>query len=882
MLQFWQTFFTQSLFIPHGHCYLWKPGLVGLHIVCDALIALSYYSIPVTLAYFARKRSDFPYPSIVWLFGAFIIACGTTHVMEIWTLWHPTYWLSGFLKAITALISLYTAMTLMSLVPLALALPSPKQLREANIQLEHEITERKMVEEALRKSEQLYRAIVEDQTELISRFQGDGTLTFINEAYCRYFQVKPEQVLTSSYKPLIYPEDEEKIAQLFSPEDEEKIAQLLNSLTLENPVAMIEHPVKVAGEVRWMQWINRAIYDQQGNFLEYQSVGRDITERNQAEEALRKSEERWQLALAGNNDGIWDWNTNTGEIFLSTRLTEMLGYEHHELRTHIDQWLEVLHLDDKERVMDILQAYLTRKLEQYVVEYRLSCKNGSYKWMLARGQAQWDEAGKPIRMVGSLQDISDRKLAEEALQQQFQREQLLGAITQRIRNSLNLEKILDITVTEVRQVLSTDRVIIFCFEEDWNGKVIVESIDPRFTPILGQNIYDPCFEEKYILPYQEGRVKAIEDIYTASLNPCHIDLLSQFQVRANLVVPILNQQQLWGLLIAHQCSEPRQWQHFEIDLLTSIASQVAIAIQQSQLYQQTQSHAQQLEQTLQELQTTQAQLIHSEKMSSLGQLVAGVAHEINNPINFICGNLSHAQQYTLDLLNLIQLYQEYYPDPAPEITSFIEEIELDFIREDTVEIFSSMKNGTERISNIVLSLRNFSRLDEAQMKWVDIHSGIDNTLLLLAHRLETKHQDLPNIQVIKDYGNLPNVLCYPGQLNQVFMNILANAIDALEQDQQEHFWTKIKARTIWIGTEVLYNSNQVLILISDNGCGMTPEIVNRLYDPFFTTKPVGSGTGLGMAISYQIIVEKHRGSLQCISAANYGTSFLITIPIKQD
>lgn len=870
MLQFfWQNFFSESLFIPHGHCYLWKPGLVWLHILCDGLITISYYSIPISLVYFVRKRSDFPYPWIVWLFGALIIACGTTHAMNIWTLWHPTYWLSGFIKATTALVSLYTAMTL---VPLVLALPNAQQLKDANLKLESEITERKIAEEALRKSEQRYRAIVEDETDLIARFEPDNTLTFVNEAYCRYFGIKREEALTHSYEPQIYPEDREKVAQL------------LNSLNLEYPVAMIENRVIVAEEVRWLQWINRAIFDQQGHFVEFQSTGRDITYRKQTEAALRESEERWQLALLGNNDGIWDWNINTGEVFVSTRLTEMLGNENQEVTScHINQWHELLHPDDFERVMDILQAYLGKQLEQYKLEYRLKSKNGGYKWILARGQAQWDDLGKPIRMVGSLQDISDRKLAEEALQQQLQRQQLLGATTQHIRQSLNLEEILDSTVTQVRQVLATDRVIIFCFEKDWNGKVIVESVDDSFASMLGQNIYDPCFEGNHILSYQQGRVKAIDDIYTDSLNPYHVDLLTKFQVRANLVVPILYKEQLWGLLIAHHCSERRHWQQFEIDLLRSLASQAAIAIQQSQLYKQSCSHAQQLEQTLQELQSTQAKLVHSEKMSSLGQLVAGVAHEINNPVNFISGNLFHAHQYCLELLHLIELYQEYCPNPPTAIKFLIEEIELDFLKEDISKIFSSMKTGVDRISNIVLSLRNFSRLDEAEMKWADIHSGLDSTLLILAHRLESNFNNLSEIQVIKDYGKLPLVQCYPGQLNQVFMNILANAIDAINQHNQEPFLEDIKNQhqTILISTEFLANCNQVVILISDSGVGMSQEIQKRLYDPFFTTKPVGSGTGLGLSISHQIIVEKHRGELQCISAPNYGTTFLVTIPVRQ-
>ncbi|HBL62262.1 MAG TPA: diguanylate cyclase [Cyanobacteria bacterium UBA8803] len=298
-----------------------------------------------------------------------------------------------------------------------------------------------------------------------------------------------------------------------------------------------------------------------------------------------------------------------------------------------------------------------------------------------------------------------------------------------------------------------------------------------------------------------------------------------------------------------------------------------------------------LQQTLAQLKQAQAHLVQSEKMSSLGQLVAGVAHEINNPVNFIYANLTHVNQYVKDLLNLIQHYQECYPHPAKSIQALAEDIDLDFIRKDIPKILKSMEIGTERISHIVMSLRNFSRLNEAEMKWVDIHEGLDNTLLILDHRLKSKKLDCPDIQVIKDYGNLPKVQCYAGQLNQVFMNILSNAIEAIEeynQDRLSYDGTLVRPsdirnspNTIIICTEVLADSDRVVIMIGDNGPGMTPEVSERLFEPFFTTKPVGSGTGLGMSISYQIVVQKHRGEVQCISAQGYGTAFLIYLPIKQ-
>ncbi len=297
--------------------------------------------------------------------------------------------------------------------------------------------------------------------------------------------------------------------------------------------------------------------------------------------------------------------------------------------------------------------------------------------------------------------------------------------------------------------------------------------------------------------------------------------------------------------------------------------------------------ASQLEVTLSELRSTQSQLIQTEKMSSLGQLVAGVAHEINNPINFIYGNVVHASDYSSDLLGLIELYQESYPNPTPEIVAKTEEVDLLFIQEDLPKMLQSMQVGVERVRNIVLSLRNFSRLDESEMKPVDIHSGIESTLLILQHKLK-KNADGSGIEVIKHYGELPKVSCYASGLNQVFMNILSNAIDAVElrvgrqekTQKLENMSPEIFKPKIKIWTEVS-DKNWAIIHIADNGPGMTEEVRSRIFDPFFTTKAVGKGTGLGLSISYQIVVEKHGGKLICTSAPGGGTEFAIEIPVRR-
>ena len=292
-----------------------------------------------------------------------------------------------------------------------------------------------------------------------------------------------------------------------------------------------------------------------------------------------------------------------------------------------------------------------------------------------------------------------------------------------------------------------------------------------------------------------------------------------------------------------------------------------------------------LEATLSRLHQTQAQLVQSEKMSSLGQLVAGVAHEINNPVSFIAGNINHANTYISGLLDLIELYQGQYPQPNQAIQEKLHAIDLAFIQEDAPKLLSSMRVGSERIQQIVRSLRTFSHMDESEMKIVDLRNGIDSTLMLLGHRLKAQPQRV-EIAVIQNYDeSLPSVECYPGQLNQVFMNLLSNSIDALEEKlrmlpqpsgEQASFQP-----TIWLETKYDASTQQSIICVRDNGCGIAESAQEKIFDPFFTTKCVGKGTGMGLSISYQIAVEKHAGELQCYSEAGRGATFMLRLPLQQ-
>jgi len=363
--------------------------------------------------------------------------------------------------------------------------------------------------------------------------------------------------------------------------------------------------------------------------------------------------------------------------------------------------------------------------------------------------------------------------------------------------------------------------------------------------------------------------------------------INTHQIKSILCTPIISQGKLLGILYLENNLTAGAFTSERIEVLNLLSAQAAVSLENALLYTSVENKVQErtqelneknlrLEQALTELQRTQAQLIQSEKMSSLGQMVAGVAHEINNPVSFIYGNLTPASEYVQDLLRLIKVYQQAYSQPKPVVEETILEIDLDFLVEDLQKLLVSMKVGAERIRNIVLSLRNFSRLDEAEMKPVDIHEGIDSTLMILQPRLRASLHER-EIEIIKHYGQLPKVNCYVSQLNQVFMNIISNGIDALEQRRrlihQEENPPKITIDT------ALIDNHQVKICIVDNGSGMTPDILQRIFDPFFTTKPVGSGTGLGLSISYSIIVDRHQGEMICTSTIGEGTEFTILIPI---
>lgn len=760
---------------------------------------------------------------------------------------------------------------------------------------------------------QNHQIFLEEQTQKTTKVLeniGDALLTIDCQGYLTY--------LNSQAKILLFSGHQEVIGNHLW----DGLPELWKTLFKEECEQAFTHKQRRYFEVfdeLLLTWLDVRIYPYEGGLSIYI---REITERKQTEEALL---ERSRLSTLAAEIGKTLGHGGDLHVLLD-RCTQILIDHLQALGVRIwtldsqTQMLELQALSGPITVTDPLHARIPMGIS--VIGFIASrqqpyCTNqtandvciGAPTWI--NDQQIKAFAGYPLvveeRLLGVLAILGRHKFSEEVYQMLAwiadaialaidrswartelisRREGLLFGLASQIRKSLDLNTILNTAVHEIRNLLQIDRChFLWCIIPNTPQHLPIltithESKNSELSSLLGDypitevNELVETFKNIDIFRIDDTRINADSNSYSYAL-------LQQFGIISELLVPLQTHTGQLGAIVCSQCHQARVWTDSEVELLRAACDQLAIAIDQSELYTQTraaafhaQAQAQQLEQTLKKLKQTQAQLVQTEKMSGLGQMVAGIAHEINNPVNFINGNLLHTSNYIQDLLNLLDLYQKHYPQPDKEITEEAESIDIEFLREDLPKMLDSMKVGADRISQIVLSLRNFSRLDEAEMKPVDIHEGIDNTLLILQHRLKQKGE-IKGIEIIKKYAELPKVECHASQLNQVFMNIISNGIDALEGKKE----TKQIIIKTEVGTPQSWTTPHVIIRIKDNGQGMTEEVKQRLFDPFFTTKPVGKGTGLGMSISYQIVVEKHGGLIDCISEPGKGTEFTIKIPI---
>ncbi|HBB32186.1 MAG TPA: hypothetical protein DDZ80_14815 [Cyanobacteria bacterium UBA8803] len=575
--------------------------------------------------------------------------------------------------------------------------------------------------------------------------------------------------------------------------------------------------------------------DEQGKIIGVIGICRDISDRKRAEFQLRSVTERLEYLLTSSPAVIFSFRTggNYETTFMSENVSTIFGYPAQAFISDANFWKNRVHPEDRDRIFSkgFSQLFLQGSDSH---EYRFLHADGTYRWVYAQLRLVKDDDGNPIESVGYWVDISERKIGEQKLHE-------TTALYQQI-----LDAIPDLILCKGLQshIIYANKAF-----RDYYGMTM-----EQLQCIIDAPRVNPDYTQQYVK----------DDAYV--FNTGQTLWIDEPAVRYD------GQEYLFSTVkTAIRDATGQVIQTVGVSRDITEQKQAEDALRQSEA--RFRDKATELEHTLDELKRTQAQLIQTEKLSSLGQMLAGIAHEINNPVNFIYANINPAMEYATDLLDLLELYQQHYREPVAEIQEELEAIEIDFIQEDFPKLLASIKEGANRITQIVLSLRNFSRLDAKDLQEVDIHEGIDNTLLILRNRLKQQHHRC-EIQVIKEYGQLPAVLCYPGQLNQVFMNLLSNAIDTLEESQSsEQRSPRIEIRT------QLITPDKIAISIADNGSGIPPEVQQQMFDPFFTTKPPGKGTGLGLSISYQIVVEKHQGQLWCNSVMGQGTTFVIELPL---
>ncbi|SBT09058.1 putative Multi-sensor signal transduction histidine kinase [Candidatus Accumulibacter aalborgensis] len=687
-------------YLPHGYCLSWSPPLVLTYVVSDILIFLAYFSMPLAIGHFARRRKDFPYRWLLWLFAAFIMACGATHLMGAIVLWQPMYGLDALLKALTAVISVVTAFALWPLLPHALKLPSPDQLRQANRDLQSEIAERRLVEEALRlamkaaadsaqEDRMLMAAIVQSSGDAIVGATLDGMITSWNRAAEDIFGYREEEILGHSMLLLVPPEHQN--------EEEQMLATIRRGESIRDVETV--HVAKDGRRIDVSLTVS-PIRNKEGQIIGGSQIARDITRRNMAEATLKESESLLRAVFDHAAVGIAQVSTTGRFLQINQEYCRIIAYSRDEALSQGLTFQQITFPEDLPTDLENINALLDGSSDRYALEKRYVRKDGGIVWASLSVYLLRNDSGAPLYLISAAQDITRRKQAE----------------------------------TERRS--------------------------------------------------------ALEQL-----------------TRSNSTLIALNEK----------------------------------------------------------LEQTQGQLLQSEKMAAIGQLAAGVAHEINNPVGFVYSNLGSLKEYLTGLLRLVDAYHRAAKSCSPgdpvlqEADRLARDFDLDFVRHDAIALLAETKDGLERVKCIVRDMREFSHSDGAEWQTVDLHKCLDSTLNMVWNELKYR------VTLVKDYGDLPDIHCLPSQLSQVFMNLLINAAHAIGERGTIALRTGREADTVWVEVE-------------DSGVGISPGNLAHIFEPFFTTKPVGSGTGLGLAVSYGII-RKHQGHIDVRSELGQGTTFRVILPI---
>ncbi len=686
------------------------------------------------------------------------------------------------------------------------------------------ITKRKHTEEALRESEERWL--------LALRGNNDGIWDW---------NVRTNEVFFSPrWKEMLGYEDHEisnhldEWAKRVHPDDLDWVTQeIKDHFAKKTPFYVSEHRIQCQdGTYKWILDRGQALWDEQGKVVRMAGSHTDVTERRRAEEALKESEERLRVALEAACMGTWDWNILTNQVSWSQSLESMMGLTPGAFDGNYETFMDLVYPEDRDRVVRAI-ARAIKQEESYEIEFRFVLPDGKVRWAATKGQVFYDETGKPVRMVGVDRDITAAKQAEEELRRQGQRSQLFAEITLKIRQSLQPDAILQTAVTEVQKLLDTNRVLIFRLWGDGSGTVVQEAIEPGFTAILGQNITDPCLAQEHLEPYSQGRVSAIANIETAEIALCHKELLQQFGVKANLVVPILMRENCWGLLIAHQCSSTRNWTHFEIDLLQQLANQIGIALSQAQLLEQQTRHAEEL----------------ARSNAELEQFAYVASHDLQEPLRMVTSYL--------------QLIERRYKDKLDHKGN---------------EFIAYAVDGARRMQTLINDLLSYSRVSTRGQPFVTVDCNA-----VLKNALGNLKIAIQESSAVITHDALPTVIGDATQLTQLFQNLIGNAIKfRSELSPQVHIGVK-ETREMRENSSPSSPSshNELLFYVRDNGIGIESQYAERIFVIFQRLHARGKypGTGIGLAICKKI-VERHSGRIWVESEPGKGTIFYFTIPDK--
>ncbi|MEG4808784.1 PAS domain S-box protein [Microcoleus sp. F8-D3] len=714
-----------------------------------------------------------------------------------------------------------------------------------------DITQEVAADAALRDSEQRFRAIFERAAIGMVVATLEGVAIATNPAFQAMLGISEAELRGVGLDDLAHPEDAQTSRQL----RQQLAAGSREAYQIE------KRYLHKDGSIRWGRLSASVIDSSQGTPQFILEMVEDITDRKQAESALLQNEAKWRSLILNSSDIITILNKSGRIVYESPSVKTVLGYEPEELAGQMV--LDSIHPDDIPSVMSDCEKMIANPGDPIALEGRFRRADGSWCFLEGVGINLLADPAVSGIVINS-RDMTARRQAEYRLSKI--NECFLAFTTDAGQNIQRLTSL-------AGELLGGSSAIYSRVGSGLLRAIATWQVPPDYPPVdraEGHICTDVCSKGS-------DRAVAIPDLQNTiygKIDPAVI----RYQLQSYLGQAVrLGDNYVGALCVVY--TESIAPTEADCKLIGIIAAAIGVEEERAAAASRDRQKSQELQTALYDLQQTQMQLVQTEKMSSLGQVLAGIAHEINNPVGFVAGNLCHVRGYVLDLLEIVQVYREEYPNPPAKIQQQAEDIDLEFLAEDLPKLLNSMHIGCERIVEIIQTLRNFSRADEAKIKTADIHEGLESTLLMLNSRLKAK-ANWQGIEVIKKYGELPQIQCHPGLLNQVFMNVLANAIDALEESSSQ---AKNTADTIFptitIQTEMIDN-NSICIRIKDNGPGIPEDRVVRLFDPFFTTKPVGKGTGLGLSISHQIVVEKHNGQLQCLSEPGKGTEFIIEIPIK--